>query len=64
MAEYKVKNKIDPAQFSDFRLLGSVGNQIDAYINTRVVSDFGKNEVFAEAEYQFELQDDDATAVG
>lgn len=64
MAEYKVKNKIDPAQFSDFRLLGSVGNQIDAYINTRVVSDFGKNEVFAEAEHQFELQDDDATAVG
>ena len=49
MAEYKVKNKVDPAQFSDFRLLGSVGNQIDAYINTRVVSDFGKNEVFAEA---------------
>ena len=40
MAEYKVKNKVNPAEFSDFKILGSVGKQIDAYINMRIISDF------------------------
>lgn len=64
MKEYKIKNKIMPAELGEFALGGSIGKRIDKYFGYRVLSDFARDEVFAEAERQFELQNDDELAVG
>ena len=64
MIEYKVKNLIEPAELSQIKLFGSVGEQMDGFLDKRVFSDFAKYTVYRECEDAFFHAVDGDGAVG
>ncbi len=64
MINYKVNDIITPAELSGIHVGGNCGKMIDLFFETRVLSDFGKNEVFEETITAMREQKDDDTLVG
>ena len=59
MINYKINNALKKAALGDVRLRGYVGEHTEHFINTRTLSDYGKNEVYPEAEGAFVSKVDD-----
>ncbi len=64
MIDYKIKNTINTTPLNSVKILGSIGKQMDAYLENRILSDFAKKEIFGEATRVFAERRDDETGVG
>lgn len=60
--EYRVKDAINPANLSDVKFNGRIGQKLDRVIYERLTSDYARDEVFGEAESAFENMADDRDA--
>ena len=59
MISYKIDNTMKKAELGDVRLRGYVGKHTEHFINTRKLSDYGRDEVYPEAEGAFRSKIDD-----
>ena len=62
--EYKVKNKLRAPELASVRIEGSVGEQMNKFLQNRIFSDYARGFVYRETEDAFRNQIDDAKAVG
>ncbi len=64
MIDYKVNNSFNTLPLSSVELLGSVGEQMNGYLQNRILSDFAKKKIFGEATRVFGERRDDETGLG
>lgn len=64
MINYKVNNSFNTTPLESVKLLGSIGKQLDAFLENRILSDFAQKEIFGEAVEPFATRNDDETGVG
>ncbi len=64
MIDYKINNTHHTTPLNSIKILGSVGKQMDDYLENRILSDFAQKEIFGEATRVFGERRDDETGVG
>ncbi|MBQ8510939.1 MAG: glycoside hydrolase family 127 protein [Clostridia bacterium] len=64
MIAYKINDRITPPALENLHLGGKIAEQMEAFFEERVFSDYAKNTVYAETEEQFRIQDDDKNCIG
>ena len=64
MNNLKVQNKVNFLKIGATHFTGKIDEYVSEFFNNRVLSDFAKNEIFAEAEDALKNPRDDRTIVG